>query len=61
MASIREIVKEGRQSAAATPARSRVLPFARRHPRGAFVPAPVGVSASLLLALLLIVSVAIRL
>ena len=59
MTSVREPEGVVRETVGIEPRRNRRLHLAHRHPRGAFMPAPVGVCSALLLLLLIAVGVAL--
>ena len=60
MTSVRELETVVRESGAEKSRRSGRMPLTHRHPRGAFMPAPVGVCSALLLLLLIGIGVALR-
>ena len=60
MTSVREPETVVRESRATKPSGNRRMLLAHRHPRGAFMPVPVGVCSALLLSLLFAIGVALR-
>ena len=60
MTSVRDTEEVVREYWASQPRRNRLLPVLHRHPRGSFMPVPVGVCCALLLCLLVAVAVALR-
>ena len=60
MASLHEILTKGRTKGATKPSPKSYVLSGHRHPRGQYMPVPTCVAACLLVALVLILSIALR-